>query len=186
MADRNAELRGTGGEERIVRVRRRIPGTHPQLVLHDREPRAHRLGAQLVQTVVALPEVEDLGRRAKAAGPIHRRRTADAAALQNVDRLVGRLARRRFLVQLGIGLAFKHIEVARRAQRPLFDKDDAQTGSAEQIGGNAAAGTSTDDHHIGVDRLAVRQCRRVNMFPAASQAELDRIFHQKYPRGGPG
>jgi hypothetical protein len=49
------------------------------------------------------------------------------------------------------------LEVARRAQRPLFDEDDAQTAGAEQIGGDAAAGTGADDDHIGIDRLAVRQ-----------------------------
>jgi hypothetical protein len=184
--DRDGELLATGHQHLIVRVRRRIPGAHPQLVLHHREPGAHRLGAELPQAELALPEVEDLGRRAEAAGPVDRRRTADAAPLQNVDRLVGRLARSRFLIQLGIGVGFAHLEVARRAQRPFFDEDDAQTGVAEDVGSNTAAGAGADDDHIELVRLAPGERRCVNVLPAGSQPGLDRIEHQKYPFGGPG
>jgi hypothetical protein len=153
-ADRDTEFLGAGDEYLVVLVGRRIPGTYPELVLHHRKPRTHRLDAQLPQAELALPEVEHFRRRAEAARPVHRRRAADAAPLQDVHRLVSRLPRRRFLVQLGVGIGLAHPEVARRAQRPFLDQHDAQARVAEDVGSDAATGASADDDHIGLHRLA--------------------------------
>jgi tetratricopeptide (TPR) repeat protein len=126
-----------------------------------------------------LPVVEHRRRRAETARPVDRRRAADATALQNVDRLVGRFTGCRILIQIGVGDRFLHFEIARRAQRPFLDHHHAQTGGAQPFGADAAAGAGANDDHVGVDSLVAGQRRSIDVTPAAGQTGLDRVEHQK-------
>ena len=101
-------------------------------------------------------------RRAERARPVDRRAAADAAALQDVDRLVRGLARRRFLVEVGIRLALVHAEVARRAQRPFLEQHDAKPGAREDLRRGAAAGAAADDDDVGFEREVALRARGVD------------------------
>jgi hypothetical protein len=116
-----------------------------------------------------------VGWRAERAGPVDGGRAADAAPLQDVDGLVGRLARGTFLVERRIGLAFDLVEIAARTQRAFFDDDDVESGLRQQFGRDAGTGTAADDDDIAPQLRRQRRMRPAMDTPAASQAFADRV-----------
>ena len=114
-------------------------------------------------------------RGAEAGGPVDGGRAADAAALQDVDRLVAGLARRRFLVQGRVGLGFAHLEVARGFQRAFLDQHHRKAGQRQDFGGDAAAGAAADDGDVGLDAAVGRERGGIGDFPAGRDPCLYRI-----------
>ena len=106
----------------------------------DVQPRSaaanHGASASSVKSVrpkCALPVRQRRRRRAERARPVDGGRAADAAALQDVDRLVRRLARCTFLVERRVGLALELLEVAARLQRPFFHDHHRQARPASAV-----------------------------------------------------
>ena len=114
-----------------------------------------------------------------------RRRAADTTTLENVDCLVGRLARGRFLVEVGIGFRFPHAEVVAGTQRTFLDDDDREPGAGQDFGGDAATGTAADDDDVGLEAPVGRQAGGIDMLPAGSETCTERIMHHS-TFGGPG
>ena len=183
--DRDAEPGGTACHQAVIPVRRYRPGADMQAHFHRVEPRRERFDAEIAQAVRALPPLQRPWRGAEAAGPVDRGRTADATALQDVDRLVGGLAGGRFLIQGRVGLAFAHVEIAGGAQRTFFDDDYGQPGICQDFGRHAAAGAAADNDDIGLDIDGIAQAGSVDMAPAGGQSCAEGIVHH-FTSGGPG
>jgi len=163
------------GERRVVLVRRQSPRRDRQPRLHLLEPRRHCLRCVAGESMVTDPVQEGALRCAERGRPIDRRTAADAAPLQDVDRLVGGLARRGFLVEIRIGLGLAHAEVRRRAQRALLDDRHRQSRPRERIGGNAAAGAAADDRHVALERCIAAGERQIDDLPAGRDARADGV-----------
>ena len=182
---RYADFFGPLGKKIVVLVRLEWPGTNTEPMFHRGEPRGHRIRRQLLEPQHFLPIAEGRCRRAEAAGPVDGGRTSDAAPLQNIDGLVGSLARGRFLIQLRIGFGFAHAEIAGGLQGALLNEDDLEPGIGQQFGGNAATGATADDQNIGFQRQVTLQRRSVDVFPPCRQAFTHDIAHQNIS-GRPG
>src|SRR2546423_13551271 len=105
------------------------------------------------------PEYERGRGRAEWACPVARRGTADAAALQDGDRLVARLASGTLLVQAWVGVAFPLPKIAAALQRSFLDQHDVETRLRHQLGRDACACTGANDDDIAAQRLRQR-CMR--------------------------
>ena len=163
----------------VVLVGRRQPRADVQPLLGLREPGRQRVGgvARPVRSARA-SSCERGRRRAKRTGPVDRRRAADAAALQDVDRLVGGLARRAFLVQRRVGLALELVEVAARLERALFDHHHVEPGLALSSSAVMPAPAplptmATSQSSVCRERAAPRGA--AEDLPAARQAVADRV-----------
>ena len=110
----------------------------------------------------ALPLREGRGRRAKRARPVDGRAAADAASLQDADRLVLRLARGRLLVERGIGFRFAHAEIRSGRERALFDQNHRKPRLREDLGRRSAARAGADNHDIGLEVEIALERRRID------------------------
>src|SRR5438045_606188 len=151
------------------------PGVDVQAALGLREPRRHRVVAELVEPEVPAPVGQRGGRRAKRAGPVDGGRAADAPALQDADGLVGRLAGGAFLIEAGIGLALALMEIGAALQGAFLDQHDVETGSRQELGGDAAAGARADDGAVAAYFRRRRAMRAAEDLPASRQALSDRV-----------
>ena len=124
--DRNAEFRRAARERLVVRVRRDFPRRDREPCFHSLEPRREIGRREAFEAVRALPARERRGRRAERARPVDRRSAADAATLQDADRLVLRLAGGGFLVERRIRFGLAHPEVGGRRERPFLHEDDRE------------------------------------------------------------
>src|SRR5215216_5889702 len=95
----DTELLRAAPQQVVVLVRRRQPWRDVQPPFGTFEPGSECPFAELGQVETLLPDTQRCRWRAKRAGPVHRRRTADTTALQDVDGLVARLACSAFLVE---------------------------------------------------------------------------------------
>ncbi len=180
-ADR--EPRRAFGQCRVVRVRRDGPRRDAEPRLDALEPWREIGGAEAREPVHRRPLRERRLRRAKRARPVDRRAPAHAAPLQDVDRLVGGLARGRFLVQVPIRVRLAHPEVRRGLERSLLDHDDAQPGVGQRFGRDPAARPGADDRDVSLESDVVLEARRVDDVPAAGDPFANRI---REPRDGGG
>ena len=171
----NSERARAPLERRIVGVGRDLPRRDRQTLFHPREPRGHGFDGETGQPELALPPRERRGRRAERTRPVDGGAAADAAALQDRDRLVFRLARGGLLVELRVGFGLPHAEVARRAQRTLLHHQHRQPGVGQDLGGDAPARAGADDDDVGRQRRVAFEARRVDDVPARGEAGLERI-----------
>ena len=112
------------------------------------EPGRHRRLGQFGEAVALAPDRQGRRRGAERAGPVDGGRAADAAALQDRDRLVGGLARRGLLVQRRIGLALALAEVARERSGPSSTITTDKPGTGQPFGRDAGAGAAADDRDV--------------------------------------
>ena len=171
----NAELARATAQQGIVFIGRHLPRRDVQPLLGLRE--IWRQGGFGVagQAEAVLPELQRRSRRSKGTRPVHRRRAADAAALQNVDGLVLGLARRAFLVERRIGFGFQLVEVAAALERAFLDHHDLKPGFGQQFGGDARASAAANDGDIADDFFRYGPECAAQDFPAALQAVPDRV-----------
>ena len=108
----DAQLQRAAPQGFVVRVRcdRPVADRKPPLDLF--EPGRHRRRVEILEAEFLAPEGQCRLRRAEAAGPVDGGAAADAAALQDVDRLVGGLAAGAFLIKGRIGFGLELAEVA--------------------------------------------------------------------------
>jgi hypothetical protein len=135
--------------------------------------------------VLPLPEGQRASRRAEAAGPVDGGAAAHAAALQDVDGLVGGLARGGLLVELRVGLALALLEVAAAAQRAFLDDQHRQAGLRQQFGRDAAAGAAADDGHVDRGLRGQRRALGAEHLPLG-QALAHRVGQLAHSARGPG
>ena len=72
-----------------------------------------------------------------------------------------------FLIEVAIGGALLHVELARGLERPCFEQHDAQASLAECLGSGASAGTRPYDDDIGLELERRRQLAGIGDVPAA-------------------
>ena len=163
---------GAARQRFVVGVRRRRPTARSTSRASIRANHGARSAAENPSRPNARCQYASVAsRRAKRARPVDRRAAADAAALEDVDRLVLRLARRGFLVERGIGLGFAHAEIARRWRAaPPRSGSTVSPACGEDLGGGAAAGAGADDHDIGFEIGVAFERRGVDDLPAARSA----------------
>ena len=167
-AGRNAERSCTALQHRVVRVGRDVPRSDGEPALDAIEPRREQFRRVFAQTVVLAPVCQRPRGRAKAARPIHDRRSTDRAALQYRDRAVFGFARGRLLIECRIGFALEHVKIARTLQRTFLDHHDAQAGACERLGRGRTAGAGSDDDRVGVELQVAVQRGCVANVPAAA------------------
>ena len=174
----DGEFERTFAQQFVVLVRCGQPRADVEALFGAQEPGRQVVVGELRQAEVLAP-VRQRGRgRAKRARPVDGGRATDAAALQDVDRLVGRLAAGRLLVQRRVGLGFELSKVAARLQRAFFDDDELQACRTEQLGGDTRAGAAADDGDVAFNRR--RQCAMgaAEHAPAARHAVGDRVWNR--------
>ena len=154
---RDADLARAPRQRFVVGIGCDVPGRDRQARFHLREPWRHRFHGEIGQPELALPVRERHRRRAERTGPVHRGAAADATSLQDVDRLVLGLARRRLLIQLRIRFGFEHVEIARRLERSFFQQHDAQAGIGKNLRRGAATRAGSHDRHVRFERDVARE-----------------------------
>ena len=159
-AGREAQRLGAAAQGIVVFVGFDRPRGDVEPRFHALEPRCEIGRSKAGDAEFTRPVVECCGRRAEARRPVHGRAAADAASLQDVDRLVASLAAGGFLVQLRIGLGFAHAKVRRGHQRPFLDQHHPQSGVAQDLRGGAAAGAGADDRDVGLEGQIRAERRR--------------------------
>ncbi len=117
-------------------------------MLHAGEPGCEIGGAEPTDIEFARPVLERRCRRTKARGPVDGSAAADAATLQNIDRLVLGLARRRFLIQLGICFRLAHMEIGRCRQRSFLDQNHVETRVAQDFRRRSSTRTRADNDDV--------------------------------------
>ncbi len=171
----HAQLGRALAQQVVVGVGGRAPLVDAEPLFHHAKPGRQRLRRIAFQAEVLAPVIERAGRGAKAGGPVDDGGAAHGAPLQDVDALVARLARARFLVQGGIGVRLAHLEVPGRLERALFHDQHLEPGQREDLGRHAAAGAAADDDHIRFQRTVALDAGAVGDVPAGGQAGLDGI-----------
>jgi hypothetical protein len=164
-------------------IGRHQPGADVQPLLGLQEPGRHRATVHFGQRKVIGPVLQRGLGRAERTRPVDGGGAPDAAALEDGDGLVGRLAAVAVLVELGVGVGLELAEVAAGAERPFFDDDDRQLRLGEQLGGDAGTGAAADDGHVAADlgrRGAVRAAKHL---PAPGEAGTDGIGNGVGHRG---
>ncbi len=169
-----------------------FPWPDGKLRFHLGEERCEIGRREAIDRVMLRPPRERRLGRAERARPVDRRAAADAAPLQDVDRLVLRPAAGGFLVELRIGFRFAHPKIGRGPERALFQQHDGKAGGRQYPGGRSAAGAGADDGDIAVVFRVVGQERRVDDAPGARAIGTIRVAHRGVHRrvhassGGPG
>ena len=134
-------------ERLVVRVGRDVPRRDRQPRFHPREPRRHRVdGEARASPYSRCPARERGGRRAERARPVDRRAAADAAALQDVDRLVARSCARPIPGRAPDRPRASRMRKSRDERSgPSSSRTTARPGAGQDLGGGAAAGAGADD-----------------------------------------
>ena len=146
------------GERCVVLVRRNVPARDREPRFHLREPRLEVTRRVTVEPMDARPVRERGFRRAERARPVDRRAAAHATSLQDVDRLVRGLSRRRLLIQVRIRLGFQHAEVAKTCAADLPRRSRQR--------GRRAPGSR-------LRRLRPRRCRRCTTSQSSSRSRVE-------------
>ncbi len=188
----DADAAGAARQRLVVGVWRHRPRA-------DRQPRLHlgEIGREVGRresgdAVSRRPPCQRWLGRAERARPVDGRAAADAAALQDVDRLVLGPPARRFLVELRVGIGLAHPEVARRLERALLEQHDGKPRRREDRGRGAAAGAGSDDGDVAGQFAVIGEARRVDDAPARGvrfaigilDGGVERCAHES--SGGPG
>ncbi len=186
----NAEPLAAPAEDVVVLVGRDRPGRDREPLLHAREPRGELRLARARR---------GRGRRASArafAGGVRKLEVqftvVEPPTLRPCrigDRLVLRLPPGRFLVELRVGLALAHAEIARALERPFLDDHHREPRLGEDLGRHAAARAAADDQDVGLERQVAIERGGIDHLPAAGDAVADRVGdHDALASsgGGPG
>ena len=167
---RDAQLGGAPAQQVVVLVRRGEPGPDREAALRLLEVGCELVVAEIGQREMPPPVLQRGGGGAERARPVDRGGPAHAAALQDVDGLVARLARGALLVERGIGLGLQLVEIAAAAQRTFLDDHDFQAGLGEQFRRDAAARAGADDGDVADQPFRHGAVGATGDFPAAAQS----------------
>ncbi|MNQ59819.1 hypothetical protein D3C85_740800 [compost metagenome] len=159
----------------VVGVGWHQPRGDAEALLHFLEPGRHLGRAVAFDVVFPGPVLEGRLGGAKARGPVDQCRAAHRAPLKDGDRAVLAHAADAFLVEVGVGLVFQHLEVAAGLERAFFNQQHLVAGGAEDLGGGTAARAAADDGNVGFQRQVIGQLRAIVGFPAAGHAFAERV-----------
>jgi hypothetical protein len=187
-AVREAEALGAERERRVVGVGRLRPRDHSDARFGVLEPRREVGGPESIDAPFSVPVVERRRRRAKRARPVDRRAAADAASLQDADRVVRGAPRSFVLVEIAVGLVLMHVEIGRGPERAFLDHHHREPRLREDFRRGAAARARADDRDVGFERRVARCPRRVDHLPAGGETGADRVDDRTRhdSTGGPG
>ena len=181
-ADADPQCLRAATQRVVVLVRRDRPRRDVETPLSAIEPGREIVGAEPDEAECAHPMLERGDRGAEARRPVDRRAAADAATLQNVDRVVLRLATGRLLVELRIRFGLAHAKVGRAGERSLLDHDDRQAGLGQDLGGGAATGPRADDRDVGLELAILGEGRGVEHLPSCARGRAERILQRRPPQ----
>ncbi|MNH00873.1 hypothetical protein D3C79_600790 [compost metagenome] len=95
--------------------------------------------------------------RAKAGGPVDQRGAAYRTALQNGDGAVLAHPAQAFLVETGVGLILKQVEVTAGLERAFLDQQYLEACGAEHLRAGGAAGTAAYHGNVGLQAEVLLQ-----------------------------
>ena len=119
-----------------------------ETLLHVLEVVSHLFDRAAAHTHLLRPKLQRLGRGAEARRPVDRRGASHRAALQDDHAPVFGAATGALLIEIAVGRALLHVELARGLEGPCFEENHAHAGLAQGLGCRTSAGTGADDDHV--------------------------------------
>ncbi len=118
---RVAELLRRSLQHGVVAIGRLRPFVDVETLLHVLEVRRHLFDGAAADAHLLGPKLQRLGRGAEARRPVDRRGASDRAALQDDHAPVFGAATGTFLIEVAVGRALLHVELARGFEGPRFE-----------------------------------------------------------------